>query len=61
VFPFNEITDFKIDISEEQELFRKAVREFAENELANRVMEIEKTNEIPEDLIERAIKLGSLE
>jgi len=58
VFPFNEITDFKIDISEEQELFRKAVREFAENELANRVMEIEKTNEIPEDLIERAIKLG---
>ena len=38
--------------TEEQELFRKAVREYAETHVAPKVAEMEKTIEVPEGLIE---------
>lgn len=58
VFPFNNLQDFKVEITEEHELFRKMVREFVEKEVEPKVMDIEKTNEIPEELYERARELG---
>lgn len=58
VFPFANIKDFKIDLTDEHELFRKTVRQFAENELAPKVAEIEKNKHIPEELIQRGIELG---
>lgn len=58
MFPFNSILDFKIELNEEQETFRKIVREFAENELSPKAMKIEKNNEIPEELFEKAKELG---
>ena len=58
VFPFSDVKDFTIQLTDEHELFRKTIRQFADNELAPRVPEIEKTGEIPEDLIQRGIQLG---
>jgi alkylation response protein AidB-like acyl-CoA dehydrogenase len=58
LFPFNSILDFKVELTNEHEMFRKMIRQFAENEIAPKVMEIEKTNTIPEELINRAKELG---
>ncbi len=58
VFPFNDVRDFKIDIPDEVEIFRKQVRQFVENELEPKAMEIEKTGVIPRDLLEKGIELG---
>ncbi len=58
MFPFNSILDFKVELTNEHEMFRKMIRQFAENEIAPKVMEIEKTNTIPEELINRAKELG---
>jgi len=57
LFPFNSILDFKVELTNEHEMFRKMLRQFAENEIAPKVMEIEKTNTIPEELITRAKEL----
>lgn len=46
--------------TEEQELFRKAVREFAEKELAPLEPEIVRTNTYPPELLEKAAGLGIL-
>ncbi len=58
VFPFTSLQDFRVEITEEHELFRKMIREFVEKELEPRAMEIEKNNEIPEELFDRARELG---
>lgn len=44
--------------TEEQELFRKSVREFAEQELAPYVPQILETNDIPQELYEKAADFG---
>ncbi len=58
VFPFNSIEDFKVELTEEHELFRKAVRSFVEQYLEPVAMEIEKTDRIPDELFEKAKELG---
>ncbi|PMP59892.1 MAG: acyl-CoA dehydrogenase [Caldisphaera sp.] len=50
VFPFKSIEDFKIDIKDEHELFRKSVREFLEKNVEPRWKEIEDTNQIPPEI-----------
>ncbi|BES80582.1 acyl-CoA dehydrogenase family protein [Pyrodictium abyssi] len=58
VLPFQSLEDFRIELTEEHELFRKAVRSFVEEHLEPRAMEIEKTDKIPDELFEEAKKLG---
>ncbi len=58
MFPFNSVEDFKINITDEHELFRKSVREFVEQKLLPRWQEIEETNKIPEDVLKEAAELG---
>ncbi|NOZ88641.1 MAG: acyl-CoA dehydrogenase [Crenarchaeota archaeon] len=58
MFPFTSIEDFKVELTEEHELFRKAVRQFVEQYLEPVAMEIEKTDRIPDELFEKARELG---
>jgi alkylation response protein AidB-like acyl-CoA dehydrogenase len=58
VFPFQSVEDFRIELTQEHELFRKAVRSFVEQHLEPRAMEIEKNDRIPEELIEEAKRAG---
>lgn len=58
VFPFKSVEDFKINITEEHELFRKAVREVVENKVMPRWQEIEKNNEIPKEILEEFAQQG---
>jgi len=58
VFPFQSIEDFNIKLTEEHELFRKAVREVVENKVMPRWQEIEKTNEIPKEIFEEFARQG---
>lgn len=44
--------------TEEQQLFRKSVREFAQQELAPYVPQIIETNDIPQELYEKAAEFG---
>ncbi|MEM2143920.1 MAG: acyl-CoA dehydrogenase family protein [Candidatus Jordarchaeaceae archaeon] len=48
------------ELSEEQEMVRKTVREFAEKELAPRVNEAEEKGEFPWEVIRKAADLGFL-
>jgi butyryl-CoA dehydrogenase len=47
-------------LTEEQELIRKVAREFTENEVKPRAMEIDKANDFPFDLHKRCGELGFL-
>ncbi len=58
VFPFQSVEDFKVELNEEHELFRKSIRSFVEKYLEPKAIEIEKTDKIPEELFEEAKKLG---
>ncbi len=58
VFPFQSIEDFKIEITDEHELFRKAVREFVENTVIPRWQQVEKENKIPEEIDQGMKELG---
>ena len=58
VFPFQSIEEFKIVLTEEHEIFRKAVREVIENKVLPRWQEIEKTNEIPKEIFEEFAAQG---
>ncbi|MDP8023818.1 MAG: acyl-CoA dehydrogenase family protein [Nitrososphaeria archaeon] len=58
MFPFNELMDFKIEMTDEHELFRKSLREFAENRVRPYVQKVEETNEIPQTIIDGARELG---
>lgn len=50
--------DYVISISEEHEAFRKAVREFAEKELAPVAQKIDRENEMDMSLVKKAAQLG---
>ena len=50
--------DYEIRVSEEQEAFRKAVREFAEKELAPATQKIDRENQMDMRLVKRAAELG---
>ncbi len=58
VFPFTSSEDFKIEIGEEHELFRKSIREFVESKVMPRWRDIEETNRIPEEILKEAAQLG---
>ncbi len=58
VFPFQSVQDFNIKLTEEHELFRKAVREFVESKVMPRWQEIEETNKIPEEILKEMADLG---
>ncbi|EHP69047.1 MAG: acyl-CoA dehydrogenase family protein [Metallosphaera yellowstonensis] len=58
MFPFEGLQDFEIKLTEDHELFRRSVREFAERVLAPNVMRIERDNEIPQEIYEEAKKMG---
>jgi len=58
VFPFESLEKFKIELTDEHELFRKAIRQFVETHVEPRVMDIEKSDHIPDELFEEAKKLG---
>jgi len=51
-------SDYNITISEEQEAFRKAVREFAEKELGPVAQKIDRENQMDMGLVKRAAELG---
>jgi len=51
-------SDYAISISEEHEAFRKAVREFAEKELAPVAQKIDRENQMDMRLVKRAAELG---
>ena len=51
-------SDYEITISEEHEAFRKAVREFAEKEVAPVAQKIDRENQMDMQLVKRAAELG---
>jgi acyl-CoA dehydrogenase len=51
-------TDYEIKITEEQEAFRKAVREFAEKDLGPVAQKIDRENQMDMKLVRRAADLG---
>jgi len=53
-----EPSDYNIAVSEEHEAFRKAVREFAEKELAPVAQKIDRENQMDMGLVKRAADLG---
>ncbi len=58
VFPFSSVEDFKIELSEEHELFRKSVRDFVESKILPRWREVEESNRIPRELLEEMAQMG---
>jgi alkylation response protein AidB-like acyl-CoA dehydrogenase len=50
--------DTRFELTEEQELFRKSVREFAEERIALRAAEIDQTDEYPDDLYRALVEQG---
>jgi len=58
VFPFDSVEDFSVVLTPEHEMFRKAVREFVEREVAPKAMEIEEKDEVPRDLLKKIAEQG---
>lgn len=58
VFPLDSIEDYSVVLTPEHEMFRKAVREFVEREIAPRVMEIEEKDEVPRDILKKIAEQG---
>jgi len=56
-FPFGP-GDFRVEFTEEQEVFRRTVERFAEESLRPRVREVEAADSLPRDLLEAAASLG---
>jgi alkylation response protein AidB-like acyl-CoA dehydrogenase len=52
--------DTRFELTEEQELFRKAVREFAEEKIQPRAAQIDETDEYPRDLHQAMVEQGFL-
>jgi alkylation response protein AidB-like acyl-CoA dehydrogenase len=50
--------EYNIRVTDEQEAFRKVVREFAEKELAPEAQKIDRENEMDMELVKKAGKLG---
>jgi len=58
VMPFNSIVDFRVELTEEHELFRKSVRSFVEQYVEPVAMDIEREDRVPEDVLEKAKQMG---
>ncbi|MEM3999690.1 MAG: acyl-CoA dehydrogenase family protein [Saccharolobus sp.] len=58
VFPFKSLEDFKVEITQDHELLRSAVRDFAENVLAKYVERGEKELDIPLEAKQKAKEIG---
>lgn len=58
VFPFKSLEDFKVEITQDHELLRSAVRDFAENILAKYVERGEKELDIPLEVKQKAKEIG---
>ncbi|AHC51424.1 acyl-CoA dehydrogenase [Sulfolobus acidocaldarius SUSAZ] len=58
VLPFKTLEAFNVEISEKHELFRRAVREFMERDVAPYVEKGEKEGQIPKEVLEKAKELG---
>ncbi|QGA53149.1 acyl-CoA dehydrogenase [Sulfolobus sp. E5-1-F] len=58
VFPFKSLEDFKVEITQDHELLRSAVRDFAENVLAKYVEKGEKELDIPLEAKRKAKEIG---
>ncbi len=58
VYPFKSLEDFKIDISQDHELLRSAVRDFAENILSKYVEKGEKELDVPREVKVKAKEIG---
>lgn len=58
VFPFESLVDFSVVLTQEHELFRRAVREFVEREIAPRALEIDERDEAPLDLLRKMGEQG---
>ncbi|ALU31369.1 acyl-CoA dehydrogenase family protein [Sulfolobus acidocaldarius] len=58
VLPFKTMEAFNVEISEKHELFRRAVREFMERDVAPYVEKGEKEGQIPKEVLEKAKELG---
>ncbi|MEM4423735.1 acyl-CoA dehydrogenase family protein, partial [Pyrobaculum sp.] len=58
VFPFDSVEDFSVVLTPEHEMFRKAVREFLEREVAPKAMEVEETDQVPRDLLKKIAEQG---
>jgi|GEM_PF-4154391 len=46
VYPFKEVEDFKVELTQDHELLRSTIREFMEREVANRVEEGERNGDL---------------
>ncbi len=58
MFPFGDVNDFKIIMDQEHELFRKSLNQFCQEKLAPIIMDVERTNDIPQSVINDAKNLG---
>ncbi|ACR43138.1 acyl-CoA dehydrogenase family protein [Saccharolobus islandicus] len=58
VFPFKSLEDFKVEITQDHELLRSAVRDFAENILTKYVERGEKELDIPLEVKQKAKEIG---
>ncbi|BAB65033.1 acyl-CoA dehydrogenase family protein [Sulfurisphaera tokodaii] len=58
VLPFKSAEVFSVEVSEKHELFRKAVREFMERDVAPYVEKGEAQREVPKEILEKAKELG---
>jgi len=58
VFPLKSIEDFTIDLTQDHELLRGSIREFAESEVSKYVEKGEVERDFPKELRERAKELG---
>ncbi|MEM3189117.1 MAG: acyl-CoA dehydrogenase family protein [Saccharolobus sp.] len=58
VLPFNSVEAFSINVSEKHELFRRAVREFMERDVAPYVEKGEKEGTVPKEVLEKAKEIG---
>ncbi|MGC8969723.1 MAG: acyl-CoA dehydrogenase family protein [Conexivisphaera sp.] len=58
VFPFEGLGSFRVELTEDQEVFRRTVEKFAEESLRPRVRDVEFSDAIPDGLIDGARALG---
>lgn len=58
VFPLDTIEDYSVVLTPEHEMFRKAVREFVEREIAPKVAEVEERDEVPRDVLKKIAEQG---
>lgn len=58
VFPLKSIEDFEIGVTQDHELLRETIREFAEKRIAQHVEKGEKDRDVPHELKEEAKGIG---